>query len=334
MATRLLVSIVVVGGLLAWALRDVDLRQLGIALLDVDARRLLLGLAVQLAVMWIKSVRLSVAIRGAVERPVRCVFSASMIGFAGNVLLPARLGELARVSIIEKHNWIGLPLLVTIVGITQVFDLLALAGYFVALGVWATSLFMTYRWALDLLGIVLLSILASLMVVGQKTQSLRVLLLPICEKLPVAIQRRVTGYAGLFVQGFGILSKGRVVSWVLLTTVAIWSLETVATYLLLLAFHINATLQSAAMLVIVLNLSFIFPITPGNAGMFQAVSVLLLGSFGITQAAALAYGIGAQSASYALIVSLGVICFCREKMNIFGRASPENVARTTVPAMD
>src|SRR5215813_2964765 len=99
-------GLVIVGFLVGLLFYQMDLRQLGVALLDVRAGLLAIGLATQLAVMWIKSIRWGIALRGATSRPVRRTFSATMIGLAGNVLLPARLGELVRVSVIDKHNQI------------------------------------------------------------------------------------------------------------------------------------------------------------------------------------------------------------------------------------
>ena len=329
-------GLVVAACLIALLLRQVDVRQLGMALLEVHVGFLAIGLAIQLAVMLIKSIRWDITIRGATGRPVRRAFTASMIGFAGNVLLPARLGELARVTVIDKHNQIGRPLALTTVGITQLFDLLILVGYFLVMSIWATILFTAHRWTVSLLGVVALLVLGSLVILERRSQSLRALLVPIRGKLPDALNRRVTRYADHFVKGLGVLSKGHMVGRVLLLTIAVWGLETVAVYFLLQAFHIKATLLIAAMLVVVLSLSFAFPITPGNVGITQALSVFLLGTFGVTPVSALAYSIGAQGSTYLLIVSLGMICLYREGMNLtlFRRMSREEAFGKSAVTME
>jgi glycosyltransferase 2 family protein len=87
----------------------------------------------------------------------------------------------------------------------------------------------------------------------------------------------------------------------------------------------------AAILVVVLNLSFVIPITPGNIGVTQAISVFLLGTFGVTPAYALAYSIGGQGVIQLLIISLGMICLYREgmRLNAFRQRSGEAVAVPT-----
>jgi glycosyltransferase 2 family protein len=326
-----LIGLAVVVGLFGLLLRRVDLQQLGRALLDVHIGFLAVGLIAQLIIIWIKSFRWAIAIRGATGRPVYRALSASIIGFAGNVLLPARLGELLRVSVIDKHNQIGWSVALTTVGLTQLFDLLSLVSYFLLVSIWTTSLLATHRWEIGLLGIAIILALGSLVAVQHKATLLPAVLLPMQRKLPNALKRYLTRYAELFVQGLSVLGKSQLVGALLLLTISVWTLETASTYWILQAFHIKPTLLMAAILVVVLNLSFVIPITPGNIGVTQAISVFLLGTFGVMPAYALAYSIGAQAAIQMLIISLGMICLYREKMslNIFRQRPGETVAVPT-----
>jgi glycosyltransferase 2 family protein len=330
---KIFVGLIVVACLCV-LLHHVDLRQLGRVLLDVQPDFLALGLSAQLIIIWIKSIRWAIAIRGATDRPVRRALSASIIGFAGNVLLPARFGELLRVGIIEKHNQIGWSVALTTLGLMQLFDLLSLAGYFLLVSMWATSLLATHRWEVALLGTLIASTLGILVAVQHKAALLNAVLLPIHQVLPDALKRYFTRYTELFVQGLSVLGKRRLLGSVLLMTITVWGLETASTYLILHAFHINATLPMAVMLVVVLNFSFAIPITPGNIGVSQAISVFLLGTFGVTPPYALAYSIGAQGASQLLIFSLGMLCLYREGMslNLFRQRSAEliNVPTSTM----
>jgi uncharacterized protein (TIRG00374 family) len=324
-------GLVVVVCLFILLLHQVDLQQLGRALLEVHPGLLALGLIAQLIVIWIKSFRWEIAIRAATGQPVRRALSASIIGFAGNVLLPARLGELLRVGVIDKHNQIGWSVALTTVGLTQLFDLLSLVGYFLLVSIWATSLVATHRWEIGLLGIGIILALGILVAVQRKAPFLHAVLLPMHRKLPDALKRYLTRYAELFVQGLSVLGNRHLFSELLLLTMGVWGLETASTYWMLQAFHINATLLMTAILVVVLNLSFLIPVTPGNIGVTQAISVFLLGTFGVTPAYALAYSIGAQGAIQLLIISLGMICLYREGMslNVFRQRPGDTVAVPT-----
>jgi uncharacterized protein (TIRG00374 family) len=308
-----LVAVVCLFGLL---LHRVDLQQLGTALLKVHIGFLAMGLVAQLMIIWIKSIWWAIAIHGATGRPVCRALSASLIAFAGNVLLPARLGELLRVGVIDKHNQIGRSVALTTIVLTQLFDWLALVGYFLLMSIWATSLLAGYLWEIGLLGLLIILTLGSLVALQQKAKLLHAVLLPIHRKLPDALKRCVTWYTKLFVKGLSVLGKGRLLGGLLLLTITVWGLETASTYWMLQAFHIEARLLMAALLVVGLNLSMVVPITPGNLGITQAVTVFLLDTFGVTPTSALAYSIGAQGLTQLLIVSLGMMCLYREGMSL------------------
>jgi uncharacterized protein (TIRG00374 family) len=333
---RAIAGVVVGSGILVVLLLRVDLSQLGAVLWGVDIGLLAVGLAIKVAVMWLKSTRWAITIRGVTGRPVHHAFSASMIGFAGNVFLPARLGELLRVGVIAKHNRVGRPLALTTLGITQLFDLLALAAYFLGVSIWATRLLTGQRWTMALLGGGIVLLFVSLAMVQRWSPALGRLFAPLRQKLPAAVNRRLSRYARLFLQGLGGLTQVRVVGWVVLLTIVLWGLETVAVYITLEAFRIPPTPMMAAVLVVFLNLSFAFPITPGNIGIAQALGVFLLEAFGIAQEPALAYSIGMQGTTYLIIVGLGIVFFYYEKMNLnlIGRIARQGTAENQVPATE
>lgn len=322
-------------GLFGLLLHRVDLQQLGRALLGVHWGFLAVGLGVQLLIIWLKSIRWAMAMRGATGRPVRRALSASILGFAGNMLLPARLGELLRVGVIDKHNQIGRAVALTTVGLTQLFDLLSLVGYFLLVSLWATSLLAAHRWEMGMLGILMILMLGSLVALQQKAKLLHMALRSIYRKLPEAVASYLTRYTELFVKGLSVLGDGRLLGGLLLLTIAVWGLETASVYWLLQAFYVKATLLMAALLVVCINLSVAVPITPGNIGVTQAIGVFLLERFGVTPASALAYSIGAQGAIQLLVVSLGMICLYREGMslNLF-RRRPRQALRVPASTME
>lgn len=333
---QMIISIVCVAGLLGLLLRRVDLQQVYTALLGVRIGLMALALAVFLSVMWIKSLRWGIAIHHVTGCAVKRVFSACMIGFAGNLLLPARLGELFRVIVLNKHNQISRFIALTSVGIIQLFDLLALVGYFMLIGLWTTTIFTAYGWTVSLVGLMALIILGGLILVQLKLPRLRAWLLPLCMRLPEAVYRYISEYATLFMQGLGILGKGWVLIQVLLLTIVVWGLETAAVYIMLHAFHIEATPAMAAMATVASSLSFAFPLTPGNVGTFQVINVLILATFGVTRESALAYSIGAQGVTYPFIVGLGLVCCYREGMifDLFPTAARKGVLEKPIPTMD
>jgi len=232
------------------------------------------------------------------------------------VLLPARLGELARVIVLDRHSRVGRSMALTTVGITQLFDMLFLVGYCFIISIWTTNQFNVPYVPVGMLGTVIVLSLCILVILKKKHQLLSTSYHTVRRKLPKFIVRRIISYSNLFLQGLDILGKARKMFYVIVLTLFVWSLETIAMHLMLQAFHINSTLLISAILVIVLSLSYVFPIVPGNIGIHQAVSIFLLGTFGTTAESALAFSVGAQSSTYIIIVSIGILCLYREKINL------------------
>lgn len=334
---RTIIGILVGIGILFLLLRRVDIRHLGEVVNNMNLSLLTLGLGIKVFVMWIKSFRWALILRKVTYKPVRHAFSANMIGFACNVILPARIGELARVSVIKKHNHISRSLALTTLGVTHLFDLLFLVLFFLLISILAIDLLNDYRMKISLIGVGVLLALAILWSLQKWFQhQFRSFILGIISKLPGNIDYYISRYSDMSVQGLRILSNGHALALVLLLTISVWGLETIAVYSILLAFHINASLLMAAVFVVVINLSFVFPITPGNVGIMQAVSIFILGIFGVSHLTALAYSIAYQGSLYIVIVSLGMFFLYRENMNLklLGSPSDETGSPKEAPLTD
>jgi glycosyltransferase 2 family protein len=311
--------------------------QLTDALLQAELAWLGIGMALKVPVIWCKAKRWAIAIERATGRHVRAAFTASMIGFAGNLVLPARLGEWARVSVLDKHNHMGRTLALSALIATQVFDLLLLVGCFLIAGTYVADRLVT-NW--HVAAIAFLTIVSVL--VGVALLSTRVAALPAGWNLSrntllERLNRVIAPKFELCLKGISCLHDYRALTWILFLTFLAWVIETGSVFMVLLAFGIEATVFMAMMLVIVSNLSFLVPITPGNIGIAQAMSILVLAVFDVPAASALAYGVAHQGIFYAMVISLGLICFYREGMSVklLGRSprkeAPHRVAQTLRP---
>ncbi len=127
---------------------------------------------------------------------------------------------------------------------------------------------------------------------------------------------RFGGITNGLIEGLAGLADGRAAAIMLGQTVLVWCLETAAMCSALSAFGIQPEVMIAALLVVTLNLSFAVPLTPGNIGTHQLISVLILSLFGIERAAALSFSIGYQGAVHLMIVLIGGAFFCREGLNL------------------
>jgi len=269
------------------------------------------ALAVQTLTLVGKAWRWKVALRAASGSPVRGAVRASLIGFAGNLVLPARLGEIVRVHLVAQENRLPRSLALTAVGLTQFFDLLLLAGLLLALSfLVATELLVDRRLLLGLLaaGLAGLILLAA---AQRRSASLSRWADRASRIWPRPLRRAAVYYVGQFAAGLRLLGDRRQRCVVLLQTLGIWTLEVLGVLLGMAAFDIPADPAAAATLVVVYYLAFLMPLTPGNAGPHQWLTVLVLGGFGVPEYAALAFSLGMQAACTGLVLLLGGLCVVR-----------------------
>ena len=325
---KFIVGILLAAGILALLLRRVDVRQLAEALLAVRPGYLLAALAIKFAIMYLKAVRWAVAIEGATgERPRRRVFSACMIGFAGNVVMPARLGEIGRVMVLCKHNPVARSLALTSVAVTQLLDLLVLGLFFFAVSFWAAGAALVDRAVLVALIAALVALLAALALFQWRLEWVRAAFVRFARRLPSAFGKRLSDYLEHFAAGLRAIRRPVFLAAMLACTLVVWTAEIAAVGLALAAFKLPVTLLMAAVVTLALNLSFAIPVTPGNVGTHQLLCVLVLGLFGVSEVQALAYSIGMQGAVNISIALCGTLLFYREGMSLGSLRHPPAHAR-------
>jgi uncharacterized protein (TIRG00374 family) len=275
---------------------------------------LVLGLAVKLLVLWLKAARWAIALASATGRPARRVFRATMIGYAGNMLLPARLGELPRVGVIDKYNRTGIVPALTTIGVVNLFDLILLAGAAVVIGLRVVEV----HGGRGVLATAIVGAAAGglvlLIVARRHSDAVRDRLQALAARLPERLRRGSLRRAADVGKGLGVLERGGGIGRVAFMTLAVWLLEAIGTYVWLLSFRIEPTFLMAAALVVAIGLGLTVPVTPGNAGIAQAISVLVLGAFGIGESEAFAYSLVTQAALWVMVVGLGALFFFAEGM--------------------
>jgi uncharacterized protein (TIRG00374 family) len=306
---RLLIGLALAAVILFLLARKVDPAAVGAALRSANWLFLALGLGLSFTSMWIKGERWALALAAGVgPRPRRRMFSAMMIGTAGNLLLPARLGDFAKVLVLRRHNDLPVTRSLAASWSVQIFDFLSVAVILLVSG----SAVASPRVLLGVLvgGILLLAGMALSHRHPQWSDRIERALIP-KRWLP-----RVHGTLQSARQGLSFLGHGRTLAEILAYTAAVWLLESLAMFTNFHAFHLSLGLGAAALLVAATGLSFALPLTPGNVGVYQGICVLVLGALGVERDRAFAFGIGVQSFGLVAIVLIGLALLQREGLRL------------------
>lgn len=315
---RLLIGLAIAAVIIALLARRMDGAAVMTALRAADLLLLVGALVPGLLSIWLKGRRWALAIAaGEGPPPRRRLFAATVIGIAGNLLLPARLGDFARVLVLRRHNQVPATRSLLASWSAQVFDLLAVAAILAGAGALGHAL-APMPVLLAVLGAVVL--LLALLWVAHRWPRLaeRVEAL-----LPAPLRRRIGETLVNARQGLTFLGSPRTVGAVLLYTVAVWWCDSAGMWLGLRAFGIWVSPAVAAVLVAAIGLSWVLPLTPGNVGTYQVICVFVLGSWGVPEDSAFAMGLGHQAFGLLSTVLLGLLFLQREGLGLGSLARGE-----------
>jgi glycosyltransferase 2 family protein len=268
------------------------------------------AVALNLASVVVRSLAWQMVIRHAMGRftpPFRYIFSAFCVGLLANVVLPGRVGELARVAVLVRRvpgrNGVWATLVGTVFA-HRIFDLfpsLALIVYvLVAAKIphWAlTSLILVVAAGFALFGIAF---------VAARRQHRSVL----DEAGPI---RRVVGMARV---GLTALRAPLPAAKAAVLQGAGWVCQLFAVYTAMRGFNIHAPVAAAGLVLVLMNLASIFPLWPGNLGLVQAAIALPLVQYGVPYAKGFAFGLGLAAIEASVGVTVGLIFLAREGLSI------------------
>ena len=238
----------------------------------------------------------------------RLVFSAFGVGLFANAVLPGRIGELARVAVLTRHqqqrrradSW---ATLVGTVFAHRVFDL------FPVLLLIAYVLFTAKvpHWALT-----------SLMIFAAVGFGLFAFALASARRHHRSVLDEAGQVRRLVMMaryGLGVMREPVPAAIAVLLQCIGWTFQLFAVWATMRAFDIHVPLPAAGLVLLLMNVAMLFPLWPGNIGLVQAAVALPLVSYGVPYAKGFAFGIGLQAIEMSVGVGVGLIFLAREGLS-------------------
>jgi phosphatidylinositol alpha-mannosyltransferase len=305
-----ILTIVLVGGLVVFALSQLNLSMVGHALLTASPGWIVLALALMGLSLVMRSISWHHVLRAALpDVTIRWlpVLRATMIGVMGSAVFPGRIGEPTRVFVVARHlegpNRRLLPVIAGTVFSQTLINLLALGGL---LAVTFTSVPIASG---DTAGIVI-ALAVPLAVVALVVFGPRVLSLAARSRSSRLARAAAAGTRLLELarRGLVVFARPRDGFIAVAAQLIAWALQWLACYAVILALGLqsHADLATAAAILLAVNLSAVLPPTPSNVGVFQAACLVVLAAYGVAAGQAIAYGIILQAVEVVTALALGI----------------------------
>jgi uncharacterized membrane protein YbhN (UPF0104 family) len=235
------------------------------------------------------------------------VFSAFCVGLLANVVIPGRVGELARVAVLVRRVPNRQRAWGTLIGSVvahRMFDLFPVIGLVIAVLLTAGL----PHWAILSLAVVLgISAVVFVFVVLA------------ARRHPTAAGAELGTIRNLVAQtrvGLAIMRAPGPAATAASFQALGWFCQLLAVWAAMRAFTIHQPIEIAALVLVLMNVATIFPLWPGNVGLLQAAIALPLRPYGVAYAKGFAFGIGLQAIEASVGVGIGLVFLAREGLSL------------------
>ena len=304
---------------LYFALRGLRLEDMGMALKQAQYWWLVPGVFVYFLGVWVRTWRWHFLLAPIKSIRILRLFPIVAIGYMGNNIYPARMGEVLRAVILKRTDEVPISASLATIIVERIFDgVVMLAFVFLNLGELARlttdsgvvgNIQTVALWGtIAFLGALLIFLAAAMF--PQRTIALTRKFVQLV--IPGRYQDIFIGFAERFLEGLESLRSPRDVLMVLLTTVVIWLFETGKYWFVMHAFPFEVSYFALMLMNGIVNLATTIPSAPGYIGTFDAPGIAVLMAYGVDKATAAAYTLVLHVALWVPITALGLYFFLRE----------------------
>lgn len=308
----ILITLVLAGGLLFLSLRGVQWGEVFRSLRQARAELLVLTFVAFTGSHLLRAARWFLLLRADQPIPAPTVFWALEVGYLGNNLLPARLGELIRSALIAARSRIGFGYALATTLAERISDSIALVTISLVASLTLTGTPDWLRGATR--GLAVVAVLG--MVCLFAAPYLQAIPRWIIARLPFpqGLKARLIGLLEQFLLGVRAFQHPRRALGFAALTLVIWTVDGLGAVLTARALGFDLPLPQAMLLLAALGLASAAPSTPGYVGIYQFVAISVLVPLGYAREQALVFILTFQFMIYLLTLTWGPLGLWRLKV--------------------
>ena len=312
-------GILISGLFLYLALRGLQLQDVLGALRGARYAWLIPGVMVYFMGVIVRAWRWQYLLKPVKSIPFKQSFEIVTIGYMGNNIFPARLGEVLRAVVLKRREDVPVSASLATIIVERVFDgVVMLAFVFLNLGALSalegSSGFVGSIQSLAIWGAaIFLGVLATFLLAAMFPEPTRKIATWLAERLvPERFREKLLGIGFKFLNGLEALRSPREALMIFLTSVVIWLFETCKYWFVMHAFDFQVSFFALMLMNGIVNLATTIPSAPGYVGTFDAPGIAVLEAFNVEKAVAAGYTLVLHVALWFPITALGLYYFMPE----------------------
>lgn len=313
---KLIIGLIISAIGLYIAFRKIDLAALTDVFIHINIWGLLLAIGLIIFSVWIRALRWQLILTPIKMVRIVSLFSATMIGYFGNGVLPFRLGELLRAYALKRtEKSISIASFFGTIMVERLLDMIGVTVLMVTLfGLYHVPSWLTK--AGILMGIIVLGCIALLfwMSFSHKEWLDRLESLTILKR---GMGLRIRKLLHSFIEGLLTLRHVRKVTPIIIYSISLWIIYWVITIVSAAALDIQLNWIEAGIVLVATTMVISIPSSPGYIGTYHAAAVLIMVDlFGKSMASSQAFAILIHAVGFLPLVLIGFYYLLKYSIHI------------------
>jgi uncharacterized protein (TIRG00374 family) len=274
------------------------------------------GVAIYFFGVWARTWRWHYMLRALKPVSLKRLFPVVCIGYMGNNIYPARIGELLRAYVLKRKEGVSISASLATILVERIFDgVIMLLFVFVGLPL-APSTPGNWRSFVIFFSLLFFGALGVFFVLASSPRRAQAVYNWVIDHLvPMRFREPIRGFADRFMEGLYFLRSGRDVGMIFVTSLVVWLAETGKYWFVMHAFDFHVSFFVLMLMNGVVNLFTTIPSAPGYLGTFDEPGIEILKAFAVPENIAGAYTLVLHAALWLPITALGAWFMWRESLS-------------------
>ena len=303
--SHLVIALLVSGGFLYLAFRNVKLDELSTALQRIHSSWLLAAIVVSLLIMVFRAWRWQLELRPLERVPFGRLWVIISVAYMAINLLPVRIGEIVRPWLLSRRSGVSFSSVVGNVVLEKTMDSVIIVFY-ILLGLLTVENLPVWVRRGAMVPAIAAAVLVSLVILfwwrGEAFVDRWLL-----HRLPQGFGDKLKKVLAAMTDGMRVIPNPMLLLSVFLVSLSLWFLPILSSYIMIRAFDFSVPFGAALVVFIFIGFGTALPNLPGMIGPYQYACQLALGLFGVSEVDALAYGLVLNAVQFLSLVTQGLI---------------------------
>ncbi len=306
-------------GFLFLAFRQLNFQQMKQAFSQANYWLLIPSLIILFTSHWLRSLRWQLLLNPIKKIPIGNLFSALLIGYAANTILPAHLGEFVRAYVIGKKRDISVSSALATIVVERIIDILSIVLIMAVTLViypfpdWVKkSGYIMFAFAIGLF--------IFLILMKAHTEATMKFLSRLLKPFPQKLTDQVEHLSRSFLDGLKPMNNRFDYIIICILSILIWLCYWGVLYINLYTFNLiadyNLNVTAGLVLLVITTISVVVPSSPGYIGTYHWLCQVSLELFSVPRAIGLTYAIVVHAINFFPIFLVGFMLAWKEGIRL------------------